>query len=75
MYVPEKLKLNKFVKCSIPRASVIVNRLGGRVPTATDCSGDQTLPLYQTKLEELRSGQEELMRRFDELRQKESDSE
>lgn len=46
MYVPEKLKLNKFVLVDIPKPSVYFARLGGLRPSlpAGVYSGDEILP-------------------------------
>lgn len=46
MYVPEKLKLNKFVFVDLPKPSTYFARLGGMRPSipAGVYSGDEILP-------------------------------
>lgn len=47
MYVPNKLKLNKFRVVQIPSAKEIINRFG--YCSGTNFSGEKTAPLSMTK--------------------------
>lgn len=52
MFVPEKLKLNKFVLANIPSNKNLFARLGFlSAGTSGQYSGDDTLPLGQTKID------------------------
>ena len=72
MYVPEKLKLNKFRPVAIPRAMDIVRKLGERVMLPNQYTGDEDLNINQSKLDELKQGEIEVMKQYDAAMQEES---
>lgn len=54
MFVPEKLKLNKFVEVAIPRNSVLLGRLGLHDTKPQSFTGDESdIPMMQSKLDML----------------------
>lgn len=67
MYVPEKLKLNKFVLANIPSNKNLFARLGFlSAGSAGQYTGDNVLPMAQTKIDTFAD-----MEELDRQRQKE----
>lgn len=60
MLIPDKLKLNKFIEVSIPRPSQIIGRLGLHDMKPDSFTGEETLPLQQSKLDVLASQNAEM---------------
>lgn len=55
MYIPEKMKLNKFRLCSIPRNRDYFVRYGFAEPGANSFSGDEVAPMPSNKIEQVAS--------------------
>lgn len=53
MYCPDELKLNKFVFVRIPKPKDIFARFGNSVPQSSQYSGDESIPAFQSKIDNL----------------------
>lgn len=71
MYVPEKMKLNKFKLVAIPKKMEYFQRFGltNTVPLGT---GEEPVPTQERKMEQIRQANE-VMEQFDKERQKEAE--
>ena len=64
MYIPEKLKLNKFRECAIPSNREYFQRFGMTVPPEGSFSGDEVCPEPMNTIESI-----EDMQRYAEMKQ------
>jgi len=70
MYVPEKLKLNKFQAVQLPTNRQIFSRFGLFTNPGTQYSGDERLPLHENKADMFsRFDAEDMYRKYSESRQ------
>ena len=68
MYIPEKLKLNKFRDCSIPSNRSYFQNFGFAVTPSSEYSGDELAPEPMRKVESI-----EDMQAYAEMKQREID--
>lgn len=71
MYVPEAMKINKFVDVRIPSNKDYFARLGRQSLPEGQYTGDQPAPMPSDKVESISAEEQRL---FDEMRQNEIDS-
>lgn len=69
MYIPEKMKLNKFQDCAIPSNRDYFTRFGGAVVPDTQYTGDELCPEPMNKVEAI-----EDMQAYAEMKQREIDN-
>lgn len=68
MFIPEKMKLNKFRDCAIPSNRSYFQNLGFAVTPNTEYTGDEVAPEQMNKVESI-----EDMQAYAEMKQKEID--
>lgn len=67
MYIPEKMKLNKFRLCSIPRNRDYFVRYGFAAPGSNSFTGDELAPMPSNKIEQVASYVKFIDRKEEEL--------
>lgn len=66
MVIPEKLKLNRFKLTVIPRPRAYFSRFGSVSPVSSRYSGDESLPIIQSKIDSI----VDIQRQIDEIQAK-----
>lgn len=51
MYIPEKMMVNKFIDVAIPSTKMLFSRLGEAYQTVDRFSGDEVVPMPQSKID------------------------
>ena len=69
MYIPEKMKLNKFRNCAIPSNKEYFSRFGFAVTPDTQYTGDEMAAMPMNKVESI-----EDMQAYAEMKQREIDN-